>query len=123
MQFLGTGEVKPDLFVVNGLSKRTYPIDVIDAPRNTLRRELVNVATNDLLPEMSDFQREGRGGVVFFDPREAWLYFILCNQRGARATVDHAVEIPVQALPPLTLPNIEPTPKSEPTFLEMLVTD
>lgn len=126
IQFLDTGEGKPDLFVVSGLSKRTYSIDVIDAPKNTPRRELVSVATHDLVPEMSDFQTAGRGGVVFFDPREAWLYFVLCNRsnrRWPRATVDHAVEIPVQALPPLTLPNIEPTPKSEPTFLEMLVTD
>jgi len=133
VDFLQHGNVESELFAVDGSNGKEYRLDVIETPRSVSRMGLVNMATQDIIPSMQIDPRDGRGGVVFFDPDDeaGWLYFILCHNRGVRWVVDHTIELPVPAISPVTLPVMprriiekpKPTPRSGPTFLETFLTD
>ena len=123
MNYLNNGEVEPELFAIDGLTRNTYPLDVVEVRRNMLRAELVEVATQEIIPQIES--ANGHGGVAFFDQRELWLYFVLCHKIGARWSVQHAIEFPAMALAPVIMPRVVDAPRhrSKTTFLETLVTD
>lgn len=133
VNLLQNGTVESELFAVDGSNGNEYQLDVIETQRSVSRMGLVNMATQDVLPSMPINSRDGRGGVVFLDPDDeaGWLYLVLCQNRGASWAIDHTIEIPVPAVSPVTLPVMprriieksKPTPKAEPTFLEVFLTD
>ena len=123
LNYLNKSEVEAELFAIDGLTRNTYALDVVETRRNMLRAELVEVATQEIIPQMEN--GNGHGGVVFFDQRELWLYFVLCHKIGTRWSVQHAVEFPAVALPPVVMPQIMeiPQPRAKTAFLETFVTD
>lgn len=93
VQFLEDGSTKPEVAVVDGFAKKTHPVTVVEASRNTLRRELRAAAIHEILTQ-------GKGnssGVVFYDRREAWLYCVLAELRDSWK-VCQAIELPI--IPP-----------------------
>lgn len=131
--FLQHGDVESELFAVDGSTGNEYRLDVIEAQRNASRMGLVNMATQEIIPSMQLDPRDDGGGVVFLDPDDeaGWLYLVLGQNRGASWIVDHCIELPVPAMPPVTLPAMpqpitqrpKPTRRSEPTFLDVFLTD
>lgn len=94
--FLGNGRAESEVAVVDGFTGVAYQVEVVEARRDDRRRELRNVALNDILPDHED--NGGRHGVVFHDRQDPWLYAVLARHRTNRWHLDRAFELPVLRL-------------------------
>jgi hypothetical protein len=108
LDLLGKKAVRPDLFTVDGLTRGIFALEAIEAPASSSRRELRDASTHEIVPEMTSVGNDR--GVVFYDPRVAWLYFVLVR-RTARGRRPVAVrELPPRIPAPVVMP-LEPVPE------------
>lgn len=107
--FLTTGQVEPELAVVDGFTRRSYRVRAVEARRETRRRVLKQAALQEILPQVSADSEAG--GVAFYELRDPWLYLVLARRTASRWRLDRAIELPVM------MPGPRQAPVQVPTFV------
>ena len=124
MSFLRRGYVKPSMFVVEGLTQRAYPLVAVESKRRVSRRELKDIASQEILPDLAD--DNDHGGVVYYDSSDPWLYVLLARIGQPRWHVQRTIEIPFEVPAPrrVKVLSAEPNPVPSPVHkLGPVVTD
>ena len=97
-EYLETGLATPDLFVVDGLTRQVYALVAAETRRHARRSELKAAAVHEIIPSTTSTERHQ--GVAFYDPQDAWLYFVLARKSGSRWRTVGQVELPVPEIKP-----------------------
>ena len=101
LAYLEHGMASHDLFVIDGLTRAVYPLEVLETRRDTRRQDLKNLVAHEVLPQA--MPEETRAGVAFYDPRDPWLYMVLGKRSGSRWHPANVIELPARVPEPIVV--------------------